>query len=103
MAGPPARTATLAELQALLDTHQTHYNTLRGHSALARRTPRRPPPSTRPDRRHRPLPHSRPPRRRPDRPETTVPRRTRARRQPHHRHPRPRPGPQTATRSATST
>ena len=32
--------ATLAELQALLDTHQTHYNTLRGHSALARRTPR---------------------------------------------------------------
>lgn len=31
--------ATLAELQALLDTHRVRYNTLRGHGALGRRTP----------------------------------------------------------------
>ena len=32
--------ATLTELQTLLDTHKTRYNTQRGHGALGRRTPR---------------------------------------------------------------
>ncbi|MDX8037657.1 integrase core domain-containing protein [Lentzea sp. BCCO 10_0856] len=38
LAHQPAPT-TLAELQTLLDTHRVRYNTLRGHSALGRRTP----------------------------------------------------------------
>jgi transposase InsO family protein len=39
LATQPTQPATLTELQTMLDTYRTYYNTHRGHSALGRRTP----------------------------------------------------------------